>query len=373
MNGKIKVGICGLGRAGRQMHIPELALYPELFEVVAGCDRAPDRRRDLPSPAAGIRTYAALEELLGDPEVELVTIATRNADHTPQAIQALEAGKYVVVEKPIAVSVEQVMRLKAASERHPGKLFLRFNRRYEPQFNQIRKILEQGILGRIGMIKLYRHPTYCRRRDWQTVTRFCGGMLNNWGPHILDQALVLLGSPVVDVWSDLQHNFSAGDADDQVKILLKAANGCVADIEISSVCALPGNLYEIWGDRGALVVPNDGNVIRLKYLNPDVRLTELQAEEGNYPLFYGNQEHLDLIVEELPVDPGRGHTLQKGRVTESGVGTQETGYYSQDTMWLDVYDAVRNDIPYPIKMEDGVNVVKVSELVHRRNALPIGR
>ncbi len=369
MNGRIKVGICGLGRAGRQMHIPELALYPELFEVVAGCDHAPDRLRDLPSPAEEIRTYAALEELLDDPEVELVTIATRNADHTPQAIQALDAGKYVVVEKPIAVSVEQVMRLKAASGRHPGKLFLRFNRRYEPQFNHIRKILEQGILGRVGMIKLYRHPTYCRRRDWQTETRFCGGMLNN----ILDQALVLLGSPVVDVWSNLQHNFSAGDADDQVKILLKAANGCVADIEISSVCALPGNLYEIWGDRGALVVPNDGNVIRLKYLNPDVRLAELQPEEGNYPLFYGNQEHLDLIVEELPVDPGRGHTLQRGRVTESGVGTQETGYYSQDAMWLDVYDAVRNNVPYPIGMEDGVNVVKVSELVHRQNALPIGR
>ncbi len=372
MNGKIRVGICGLGRAGRQMHIPELALYPELFEVVAGCDHALDRRLNLPAPAEGIRTYATLEELLGDPEVELVTIATRNADHTPQAIRALEAGKYVVVEKPIAVSVEQVMRLKEASERYPGRLFLRFNRRYEPQFCQIRNILERGILGRVGMIKLYRHPICCRRRDWQTMTRFHGGMLNNWGPHILDQALVLLGSPVVDVWSDLQHNFSAGDADDQVKILLKAANGCVADIEISSVCALPGNLYEIWGDRGALVVPNEGNVIRLKYLNPDVRLPELRPEEGNYPLYYGNQEHLDLIAEELPVDPGRGHTLQKGLVKESGVGTQETGYYSQDTMWLDVYDAVRHNIPYPIKMEDGVNVVKVSELIHRRNTLPIG-
>jgi len=66
MNGKIRVGIGGLGRAGRQMHIPELALYPELFEVVAGCDRAPDRRQELPSPAEGIRTYAALEELQGE-------------------------------------------------------------------------------------------------------------------------------------------------------------------------------------------------------------------------------------------------------------------------------------------------------------------
>ena len=278
----------------------------------------------------------------------------------------------MVIEKPIAVSVEQVMRLKEASERYPGRLFLRFNRRYEPEFNHIRRILSQGILGRITMIKLYRHPIYCRRRDWQTLNRFCGGMLNNWGPHILDQALQLLGSPVVDVWSDLQHNFSAGDADDQIKILLKAANGCVADIEISSACALPGNLYEVWGDRGALTVPNEGKVLRLKYLKPGFQLPEIHAEEGNYPLFYGNQEHLELISEEIPVEAGRGHTLQKGARKESGVGTQETGYYSQDTMWLDVYDAIRNGIPYPITMEDGVNVVKLTELIHRQNSLPIG-
>ena len=369
---KIKVGICGLGRAGRQMHIPELASYPDLFEIIAGCDTAPDRLLDLPPAAAGIRTFATLPELLADPEVELVTIATRNADHTPQAIEALEAGKYVVIEKPIAVSVEQVMRLKEASERYPGKLFLRFNRRYEPEFNHIRRILSRGILGRITMIKLYRHPVYCRRRDWQTLNRFCGGMLNNWGPHILDQALQLLGSPVVDVWSNLQHNFSAGDADDQIKILLKAANGCVADIEISSTCALPGNLYEVWGDRGALTVPNEGKVLRLKYLKEGFQLPEIHAETGNYPLFYGNQEPLELICEEIPVEAGRGHTLQKGARKASGVGTQATGYYSQDTMWLDVYDAIRNGIPYPITMEDGVNVVKLTELIHRQNSLPIG-
>ena len=153
---------------------------------------------------------------------------------------------------------------------------------------------------------------------------------------------------------------------------MKAANGCVADIEISSACALPGNLYEVWGDRGALTVPNEGKVLRLKYLKPGFQLPEIHAEEGNYPLFYGNQEHLELISEEIPVEAGRGHTLQKGARKESGVGTQATGYYSQDTMWLDVYDAIRNGIPYPITMEDGVNVVKLTELIHRQNSLPIG-
>ena len=69
MKPKIKVGICGLGRAGRQMHIPELASYPDLFEITAGCDTAPDRLLDLPPAAAGIRTFATLPELLAAPEV----------------------------------------------------------------------------------------------------------------------------------------------------------------------------------------------------------------------------------------------------------------------------------------------------------------
>ena len=141
---------------------------------------------------------------------------------------------------------------------------------------------------------------------------------------------------------------------EQIKILLKAANGCVADIEISSACALPGNLYEVWGDRGALTVPNEGKVLRLKYLKPGFQLPEIHAEEGNYPLFYGNQEHLELISEEIPVEAGRGHTLQKGARKESGVGTQATGYYSQDTMWLDVYDAIRNGYYGPHNPHPGV-------------------
>ena len=173
-----------------------------------------------------------------------------------------------VVDKPCAVSEAQAEALLEADRKYPGRLFLRFNRRFEPAFQQICSVLDSGILGDISMIKIHRHPGYVRRCDWQTLTEFHGGMFNNWGPHFVDQALRLLRSPVRGIWCDLQHRVSGGDAEDQVKLVLTAENGCVADVEISTVLTIHGNLYEIWGSRGSLVVPADGRTLRMRYLDP---------------------------------------------------------------------------------------------------------
>ena len=93
-----------------------------------------------------------------------------------------------------------------------------------------------------------------------------GGLFNNWGPHFVDQGLQFLNSPVKDIWCNLAHCVGGGDADDQVKLVLTGENGCVVDIEISTVLTIYGNLYEIWGSRGSLVIPSNGLEMQLKYL-----------------------------------------------------------------------------------------------------------
>jgi predicted dehydrogenase len=200
MNSKIRVGILGLGRAGRYMHASEISLFPDFFEIAAGCDHAADRRENLPEQFSNARIYADYQEMLADPTLDMITVATRNADHTPHALMALEAGKAVVGDKPFAVSMEQGEALLQAAEKYPGKLFFRFNRRFESPFLMIQDVLKSGLLGEISMIKIHRHPGYVRRFDWQTLTEFKGGLLNNWGPHFIDQALQFLNSPVRVVW-----------------------------------------------------------------------------------------------------------------------------------------------------------------------------
>lgn len=366
MSRKIKVGIVGLGRAGRFMHIPELEQNRELFEIAAVCDRDPERLENLPEFAANAAKYADFESILADPAVELVTIAIRNADHTPYTVRALDAGKKVVIEKPIAVSMEQIQELKRANERHPGQLFLRFNRRFEPAFLTLREVIGSGVLGTISQCKLYRQVGYVRRLDWQTLTKNDGGMLNNWGPHLIDQACRLLESRVVDIWCDMKHLVAAGDAEDQIKLLLRSENGRVADIEITTTVTIQNSLYEVWGNKGTAIVDPTGSKIRVRYVDPAQKLEKIEAVDGQFPLAYGNPyETLKFIEKEIPVRQDAGHTLQRGRLQKDNVVDPSKGYAHQDTIWCYLYAAIISGEPYPITFEDGMEVVRITEEARR--------
>lgn len=367
MKRKIRVGILGLGRAGRFMHAAELALSPEHFEIVAGCDNATDRRENLPVQFKNAVIYASLDEILADERVEMVTIATRNLDHTPHAIKCLDAGKYVVIDKPIAVTAEQIEDLRTAAKKYPGKLFFRYNRRFEPAFCHVREIMNSGIIGHVNMVKIYRHPGFVRRMDWQTLCDCKGGMFNNWGPHLVDQALQLLGAPVADLWCDLQHNVTAGDADDQVKLLLRGSNGRVVDVEISTTATLPSRLYEAWGDRGSLAVTVEEKTVQLRYLNPEQELIPITAVKDNFPLEYGNpHESLKFIEEERIIDSGSTHILQRGRVlAPDETANPEKGYTYPDTMWGHIYADMVDGIPYPVTIEQGLEVARIIGLARK--------
>ena len=364
----IKVGLAGLGRAGRFMHIPELLQLKDKFVITSVCDILPERVEELPEGVGEVRKYTDLARLAADPEVELVSIATWSEFHVEQAALALEAGKYVVLDKPFALSYADALKLQAVAEKHPGKLFLRFNRRFEPAFNAVRSVLDSGILGRVGMVKLYRHTGYVRRFDWQTLAKHGGGMLNNWGPHLVDQALRLLEAPVKDLWCDLQHRVSAGDAEDQVKLLLRGRNGRVADVEISNVVTLSANWYELWGDRGTLTVPAGGKIMKLKYLKPGLTLPPLEAVDGPFPVTsYKNQrDKLEFVEEERPVTTS-ARTYQHGRLVDPKTVDHTAGYTYQDTMWGHVYAAITEGVPYPIAVTEGVEVVRVTEEAKRRS------
>jgi predicted dehydrogenase len=344
------------------MHAAELALSPDLFEIVAGCDHAPDRRQELPKHFVQARIYPSLEEMLVDDRIEMITIATRNFDHTPHALAVLEAGKYVVIDKPVAVTQEQIDALAEAARKYPGKLFLRHNRRFEPAFCYVRHLIASGILGNVGMVKVYRHPGFVRRLDWQTRCDCYGGILNNWGPHLIDQALRLLGSPVADLWCDLQHNVTAGDADDQVKLILRGTNRRVVDVEISTNTMLPGRLYEAWGDRGTLVVPVEEKTVQLRYLDPAQKLEAIESVRENFPLAYGNpNEKLEFVEEERPIPP-TGRILQRGRtLAPDETPDPEMGYTYPDTMWGHIYADIVDGVPYPVTMDEGLETARIIE------------
>lgn len=340
----IKVGIVGLGRAGIGMHSSEVAEYPDRFAIAAACDHAKERLENLPDRFKGAKLYTDYGEMLKDDNVELISIATRHPEHVPMALQALEAGKYVNIDKPYALNNREMAMLAEADKKYPGKLFLRHNRRFEAPFQKAMKLIATGVLGEINTVKLYRSVGYCRRNDWMTMTEFGGGLFTNWGPHIIDQALQYLDSPVVDLWANIRSVISIGDGDDHIKLLLKAANGRVADIEISGAHTLPGRELEVQGSRGTLIYPVDGR-IKMRYVDPEIEFKPLKPHPENPPMKYGNfDETLTFIEQFVEIPP-----------------------VPMSEIWKHIYDAIVNNVPYPITIENGIAVTDIMEKAFRQS------
>lgn len=334
----VRVGIVGLGRAGWGMHSKELLARPETFRIVAGCDTLEDRRERL-AEVVDCVTYASIEDLVADPIVEVVSIATRSCDHLEHAMIALEAGKVVFLEKPMTVSYDEAVTLVGTAQRTPGRLFVRHNRRFEAGFRHIVEIIASGVLGEVFEVNL-RRGGYQRRDDWQTIQAFGGGQLLNWGPHVIDHALQFLGAPVTSQWSDLRRVAAVGDAEDQVKIVLRGANGRVVDLEICGGAALREPEYLVWGDRGALRCT--GDTIDLRYLDPAHKLPERAADPGVPGQTFGSQDALPWIEESIPVAPSEP--------------TDTT------SIWDALYATLREDKPFPITLDQAVEVMRVVSL-----------
>ncbi len=211
---EIGVGLAGYGLAGRVFHGPLVAHTPGL-KVRAVFSRTPARRDEAAAHYPGITTHATYEALLDDPQVQLVVVGTPHDTHEPMVVQAAQAGKHVVVDKIMALSVAEGERMIAAA-RQAQVLFSVFqNRRWDSDYLTLKSVLEQGLIGEPYVIEStvttygatpgYRNPTSDRPRGWRTYAEFGGGPMRDWGAHLFDQAVQLAGPQPLNVFADFQH------------------------------------------------------------------------------------------------------------------------------------------------------------------------
>ena len=332
MTQPIGIGIAGLGRAGWGMHCKELQGREEKFRVVAACDLIASRRERM-AERYGCPTYERIEDMIADPNVGLVDIATRSCDHYAHTIMALDAGKDVFLEKPMCTAYEEAQKLKAAAAASSGTLYIRHNRRFDPDFIHVREVIASGILGNVYEIRLARHG-YQRRDDWQTIKEFGGGQLLNWGPHVIDHALRFLESPVADVFSDLKRVAAVGDAEDHIKIVLRGENGRVVDLEISGGVAIGSPTYLVFGTRGSLSLSE--KTVSLRYLDPAQALEARTANPGTPGETFGQPEQLSWVEESMPVHGG-----------------------SNAVIWDELYKAIREDAIFPVGLDEAIQVMWV--------------
>ncbi len=344
----IRIGIVGLGRAGLDMHCPELAQMPELFKIIAVCDPIKERRDVAVERFPECRTYRRYEDLLLDPDVELVDIATRSDDHAAHVMQALKTNKWVNVERPFCCDYDEAMVLRAAAIKASNRLLVRHNYRFEAAYLQVKEVMESDVLGEIYDIKI-RRGTYERRDDWQTVKRCGGGTALAWGPAFLDQALELMRTPPVKVWSDFKRVASVGDAEDYMRIILRNMAGLTVDLEISGgrIGVIPQ--FIVTGTKGEFTLYPDAAEGTLRCLDRKQKLTRRRSSVRTPPLgSYGTPEALRWVETKIPVKPK----------AESGM----------TLIWEHVFSAIRENKAYPISLDSAIETMRILTLVKKESA-----
>ncbi|HAH86665.1 MAG TPA: gfo/Idh/MocA family oxidoreductase [Armatimonadetes bacterium] len=263
---RLNVGIIGQGRSGFDIHAHLLKNMPGRFKIAAVCE--PDAARlDYVRNILECDGYMDYHEMLQRQDLDIVVNASPSHLHVPVSLEVLEAGHNLLCEKPLARYVADVDKLIAKS-RETGKLFAIYQQsRFAPYFEQVRKVIDSGVLGRIIMVKIAFNG-FSRRWDWQTLSEFNGGNLLNAGPHPLDQALQLFGPDTMpEVFCLMDRVNTLGDAEDHVKLILHGNDRPTVDLEISSCCTYPLYTYQVYGANGGLT----GNMEHMewKYFKPE--------------------------------------------------------------------------------------------------------
>lgn len=254
MSSAKKVGVIGYGTMGK-WHQEKLAVSG-CGEVVAAYDVDPSKY-DAPE-AAGLRKCSSLRELLSLP-LDFVIVATPNDFHKELSVSALEAGKSVLCEKPAMMNAAELEAVIAAS-RKSGRIFsVHQNRRWDKDFRIVKKVYDERTLGRAFFIESRMQGANGIPGDWRTKRKSGGGMLFDWGVHLIDQMLWMVDSPIVEAYPQILKVRSA-ECDDMVKLSVKFESGVCALIEVNTFSLIPEWRWHYCGDAGTLYIDNIMNV-----------------------------------------------------------------------------------------------------------------
>jgi scyllo-inositol 2-dehydrogenase (NADP+) len=249
----LRVALAGFGLAGSALHAPLIAATPGL-ELAAVVTRDPQRRADLAARHPRARAVDTLEDAL--PGADLVVVASPNRFHVPLATQALDAGRHVVVDKPVAVDAAQLRALADHADR-AGRLLVPFhNRRWDDDFLTLRRVAFAGRLGRVVRLesRFDRWRPEPKQGAWreQGDPADGGGLLLDLGTHLVDQALQLLG-PAASVYAELDVRRPGGAVEDDVFVALEHAGGARSHLSASVLTAHLAPRFRALGTEGAFV------------------------------------------------------------------------------------------------------------------------
>lgn len=265
----IHVGLVGFGLGGRSFHAPVIQAV-EGLRLAAIVQRTGDESRKL---YPDVRIVRSLEELLEIETIQLVAISTPNQTHFPLAMRCLEAGRDVVVDKPFTNSIAEATELVRTAKRLGRVLTVYHDRRFDADFQALRRLLANGDLGRIVRFEAHYDRFRPKRKPaaWREIPGPGSGILSDLGPHLLDYALTLFGPPE-RVTANVRIEREGFMTDDAFDIWLHYPGGLLAALGASMLSAVPRARFVVLGTNGSYLKKKFDpleNELRLRVPGPD--------------------------------------------------------------------------------------------------------
>ena len=348
----IKVALMGLGRSMFTSHYPVFKAHPALFKVVAACDLMKERRDIIAKDFPDCKMFRQFADMLDERDIDIVDIATCSTDHVQHALMSLEKGFWTLLESPMALTYDDAQLLRGAAVKAKNKLLVLQRGLFAPDFLLAKSVMGDPRLGEIHQIRI-RREDYIRRDDWQTVKRLGGGAAYYEMTDLILQALKLLPTQPIQMWSELKRIASLGDAEDYAHVNLKTRTQISADVEFNGG-VLPSERspsFVIRAERGTFSVAQGSSVGRLTVIDPDFKFPRRRSSVRT-------PEIVDMH-EEFPVKTFEV-ALPKGTL------------HGPSAFWKRVYDTVRVAAPFPLQLEDSIEAVKFAHLMKKTSPFGSG-
>lgn len=269
------VGYGGMGSYHVQLIEPVAQLAVSgVFDIV-------DYRLKL-AEASGLRTYPSLEAVLADETVDIILIATPNDVHKQIAIQALQAGKHVVCEKPVTITSADFLEITEAAKQANRVFTVHQNRRWDEDFRIIKEMIEKRTIGEPFHIESRVQGANGIPGDWRQLKAYGGGMLLDWGVHLLDQLLLLTDSKIERV-SGVLSSILGTEVDDGFTSYIEFKDGLTALIEVGTTNFVKLPRWYVKGTEGTAVIRDWDLSGEIVTRNPDAVPVEpkpIQAGQG---------------------------------------------------------------------------------------------
>lgn len=295
---KIKLGIVGFGFMGHCDADMLQTFSKDEIELVALADINPEQMKDAPQ---GVETYLSIEEMLENADINTVMISTPNPSHLEMVEKCAEAKKNIICEKPAAMTAEQFDRMAEVTEKNNVLFTVHQQRRWDKDYRIMKEVFDRQLVGNTYVVKSQLYGFNGNMHDWHIYPEMGGGMLYDWGVHLIDQILYMIPSEIDSLYADLR-NVINEKVDDYFNIMIKFKNGITAIIELGTYYLTPKRGWFIGGDTGSAMIDGfngEGKIVRTTHLleNAPGKITMTAAGPTRS---FGPAEPGLLIEEPLP-------------------------------------------------------------------------